>query len=234
MIHDYSIGEKVYVFSETLREVIEGVIEGFEGTQNTRVKVLQQVPDGMIRHIVSWVYVFRSTSRAEEVLKEFDMLQRDEQNLYPGGFTERVYTKGMTVYLRQSGSLIVDSSGNPYVYQIIKVFRNSKRASLVNAYGEPVGTFNYSDIEFCSNDSLFKSTDYYVGQEVSWAEGEDVFEGVISKIRDNSAEVSEIKRLMPLDYKKSVPYYKLSGDDHYVSKNNMILASIIGDDIDQE
>lgn len=233
MGHDFLVGEEIYIFSENLNEVISGKIEGFEGSQRSRVKILQSTPGGLIRHIVSWVNVFRKREDAIKIAHEYELYQRDRKNLYPQD-SDVTYSKGMTVHLKQSGSLVSDPEGNPYVYQIIKVFRNSHKVSLVNSYGESVGTFNYSDIEFCSYEPLFKSTDYQVGQVVSWLEGDDSYEGVITDLKDNTAEVSNIKKLFPWDYKKSLPYYKLNGDDPFIESDNMILTSIIGDDIDQE
>lgn len=234
VVHDFLVGETVYIFSERLNEIISGKIEGFEGIQRSRVKILQSTPGGLIRHIVSWVNVFRDREDAVRISQEYELYQRDRKNIYPKGSHDVVYVKGMTVHLKQSGEFVSDSEGNPYVYQIIKVFRNSQKVSLVNSYGESVGTFSYSDIEFCSYEPLFKSTDYQLGQVVSWLEGDDSYEGVITNLKDNVAEVSNIKKLYPWDYKKFLPYYKLNGDDPFVASDNMILTSIVGDDIDQE
>lgn len=220
--HDYSIGEKVFIFSEVLKEVIEGTIEGFEGEFRTRVKLLQKTNLGMIRHIVSWVYVFREYEEANDALLE-----------YCNSNTEGVvYTSGMTVYLKSSGSIISDSEGNPYLYQITKVYHTRRKVSLVNTYGESVGTFPFSDLEFCSHESIFKSSDYYEGQLVSWIDGEDVYEGVISSLKDYRVEVANIKKLLPIDARKYLPYYKIQSSDSY--DNNTILRSIVGDNLDSE
>ena len=217
---DLLIGDPVYIFSERLNEVIKGFIEGFN-EDRTRVKILQNTTDGLIRHVVSWVYVFSSKEEAESAASDYRIVVLESKE----------YSLGSTVHLKQAGDLVRDLEGNPYIYQIVRVYQDKKRVSLVNSYGESIGTFSIKDIEYFSSEPIFKSSDYCVGQVVNWIEYEDVYEGVIDRLKENTAEISNIKKLMPLDLKKNLPYYKIQSDDLY---NNKVLTSIVGDEIDSE
>lgn len=221
MLEELQVGDLVYAYSVSLNEVIEGKVEGFHDVRN-RIKILQAVSDGYLRHIISRAYVFLTYEEANSAKLEY-------LNLMNASHID--YKTGMVVHLKQNNALVVDEEGYPYNYQITRVHHQESKVSLVTAYGEPIGKYDYKDIVYFSSEPLFKSTDYQVGQRVSWVEGDDIYEGTIIRLKSSSAEVSDIKKLLPIDFKKFVPYYKIPSDLHS-DNTSKILTTLIGDDLD--
>ena len=213
----------MYIYSTSLDEIILGRIEGFSEENRSRVKVLQQVSDGIIRHVVSWVYVFRTESEALSA-KEFSKRYAEDNEEMP-------LRSGMVVYLLQNGEIIRDDEGDPYNYQIIAVHQKENKVSLVTPYGEMIGKYDWKDVRHCSNNPLFRKSDYEIGQLVSWIEGDHVYEGIIIRLKESQAEVTNIKQLLPIDVKKFVPYYKIPRES-LEDQAPQILTTLIGDSLE--
>lgn len=208
------IGESVFIYSLTLNEVIEGRVEGFSEKDRSKVKILQKVFDGYIRHIVSHAYVFRDRQSA--------ILAREETSLLNINITT-----GMTVHLKINNVIVTDEEDNPLLYQVVADYED--KVALVTYYGESIGKFNKSDLVLYSPNPLFSSSQYEVGQKVSWIVKDSVYEGVITRLREKTAEIMDIRKLYPVDTKVNVPYYKISGD---LQEAPQILTTVIGDNLE--
>lgn len=121
-------------------------------------------------------------------------------------------TVGCTVNLMRDDSLVVDEEGYPYLYQVVSIHKRSKEVSLIDASGEFAGRFHMDDIIYYNDESLFSNENYEVGQRVTWVEYDSVYEGTISRVMSRTVEVRDVKLLMPLDYVRRLPYYKIYGD----------------------
>lgn len=218
MLEGLSVGDKVFIYSIYLDEVIEGKVEGFVGDNKARLKVLQKVSDGYIRHIVSSAYTFKDRDSAL-------MVQSEERKMIAGSDVE--FCAGMTVNLLNQGSLVRDDEGYPLLYQIISVYED--QVSLVTSYGELIGKYDKSQIVYHSDTPIFSSKDYEIGQKVTWITNSDVYEGIITHLRSRTARVVNIKKLYPINEKMDIPYYKLSGD---LQETAQILTTVIGDNLE--
>ena len=119
---------------------------------------------------------------------------------------------GCTVNLLKEGKIVTDSEGHPYLYQVTSIHKKVSEISLVNSLGEYAGRYHSDSVVYYNSDPLFSSEGYEIGQKVSWVENDSVYEGVIVKLSSKTVEVNDIKLLMPLDYVKRLPYYKIYGD----------------------
>lgn len=229
-IHDFKLGESVFIFSEALMSIIYCNIGGFS-EDKLRIIAFQETELGLIRHVVSWVYVFRDISSAYAAR---DTFMEISEVLKASAIPEEIKV-GCSVHLYLYDKMVVDAEGYPALYQVITVHKNGD-VSLISGYGDFAGRYSVEDVEFVSDEPIFRPGDYYVGQVVSWVDGDDVYEGVISDIRKSKAVITDIKKLMPTDHETRVEYYKLESGDHPPSKSNKnnIIKSIIGDDIDSE
>lgn len=207
----------MYFYSVTFNEVICGRVEGYDAEDN--LKILQSTQDGYIRHIVDKVYVSKDKDYAEETKSLMEVQLQDEANV--------VYNTGNVVQL-YVGTTVVTHNGVPLLYQIITTYPSKKKAKLVTSYGEEVGIYNYSDLRLVDEKPIFRHQDYSVGKKYEWVDGEDVYEGEVFSVSDNSVLMSNIKKLYPVDYKKRVPLYKipvcqLSGEDRDINVLTTIL-----------
>lgn len=215
-MHDISIGESVFIYSLTLNEVIQGRVEGFSEVDRMKIKVLQRLPDGYIRHIVSYAYVFKDKESA---------CRAKEEHYVPK--SSRDISTGMTVHLKVNNSLLKDDEGHTLLYQVIS--DHGDEVSLVTSYGEMIGKFSKSDIVLNNVQPLFSSSMYEIGQKVSWLSNDSIYEGTVTRLREKTAEVMDIKLLYPLDTKMNIPYYKLSSD---LQDASQILTTVIGDNLE--
>ena len=216
----YFVGDDVYIYSTTLDEIIYGRVEGHEGEENTRVKILQETSEGILRHVVSTAYVFTTESEALKAKEEHELLSLESPIDYQAGYV---------VHLYNGTSIVTDKYGEPLLYQITAVYRDKSKVSLVTSYGESVGLYDYSSIRLVSRKPIFTKDMYDLYEKVIWIEGDDVFEGKITTLHESKAEVSDVKKLYPLDYRKRVPYYKLTKSDPEEENTSRILYTIIGD-----
>lgn len=213
-MHDILVGEYVFIYSLSLNEIIKGRVEGFSVEDRTKIKVLQKVHEGYIRHVVSHAYVFRDEESA--------ILAKEES--YSSNIE---ITTGMTVHLKVDNLILKDEEGNPLLYQVVADYQGD--VSLVTSYGEMIGKFKKSDLVLYSIKPLFSASRYEIGQKVSWITEDSVYEGIITKLRNKTAEVMDIKMLYPLDVKMNIPYYKLSED---LQETSQILTTVIGDNLE--
>lgn len=217
-------GDRVYIYSISLNEVIEGVIEGYADENGRRYKVLQFIEvEGMdLRHIVSYVYVFETYDEACKCKEEYAIRSSID------------VTAGNIVYLLDKmGAPILDWYGNPCQYQVVAVYRDTGKVGLVTSYGEYIGLHDENKILYVDVGPIFKSEDYEEGTVVVWIEEEDIYEGVIDTLHNSTVTVREVKKLMPVDYKIRIPYWKIpDGRKSNVESTSKILHTIIGDDLD--
>lgn len=106
--------------------------------------------------------------------------------------------------------LILDSTGFPLLYQVVAVYKERGKASLVTSYGDYVGLHSLDRIEYVSDGPLFDKRDYSIGDTIVWVDGECVYEGEIKSLYDPYARVVNVKKLMPVDHTSNVPYWKIS------------------------
>lgn len=104
---------------------------------------------------------------------------------------------------------------------------------MVTDYGEEIGLYSIEDINITDDDPLFKMEDYYVGQSIVWIDYDNVYEGKISKLHSSTAEISEIRKLYPLDVRKRVPYYKIQGNDINSKESTSTVLTTIKDIVPQ-
>jgi len=204
--------------------VIEGTIEGYADESKRRYKVLQfiDLEDSNIRHIVSYIYVFESQEEALLCKEEYALKSNID------------IRAGNVVYLLDKLRLPVsDRYGIPCMYQVVSVYRDTMKVGLVTSYGEYIGLYDISCILYLEEGPIFKKEDYEVGTKVVWIDNEDIYEGVISTLHDSTASISDIKKLMSVDYKVRIPYWKIpEGRKSMTESTSHVIHTIIGDDLD--
>ena len=120
----------------------------------------------------------------------------------------------------------------PILYQVISIYKNRGKASLASSYGEHAGLYPLEDLKFVSDSPIFKKSDYEVGTIVVWADGEDVYEGVIDYLYESFARIIDVKKLMPINYSVRVPYWKIPEGRVAYKKSEHLDSSInISDDL---
>ena len=103
----------------------------------------------------------------------------------------------------------------------------------MTSYGEYIGTHDVKDVLYVSEGPIFKKEEYEEGTSVVWVDEEDVYEGVIEVLYDSTAKISNIKKLMPIDYKVRIPYWKIpEGRKSNEESTTPVIHTIIGDDLD--
>lgn len=219
------VGDHVYIYSVKLDEVIEGIVEGFYEGGN-RIKVLQspQTSDDIyLRHIVSNAYVFQTYEEA--------VLCQEENS---SSYDNSDISIGNVVHLLDShGFPVLDAHKHYCEYQVVSVYRDRGRVSLVTSYGEHIGTYDMKDIRYCREGPIFKKEDYEKNSLVVWAEGEDVYEGRIETLHDTTAKIVEVKKLYPVNYSVRIPYWKIpEGRKSIDVSTPHVIQTIVGDDLD--
>lgn len=111
--------------------------------------------------------------------------------------------------LDKSKQIVLDTDGSPLLYQITAVYREFMKVGLVTYYGEYVGTHNLDNIIYVSSNPIFVKEDYTVDTKVIWIDHEDVYEGVIDSLGDNTAKIRHIKKLLPINHTVRIPYWKI-------------------------
>lgn len=203
--------------------MIEGVLEGYVDETERRYKVLQfiDVEDSHIRHIVSYIYTFETLEEAMKCKAEF--LVKSSMDI----------SSGNIVYLLDKLRLPVSSrDGTPCEYQVVSVYQDKMKVGLVTSYGEYIGLHDVNHVSYVSEGPLFKKEDYDVGTVVIWADNEDVYEGTISNLHESSATIKNIKKLLSVDTKMRIPYWKIPEGRKSSKDSSLILHTIIGDDLD--
>lgn len=217
------VGDKVYIYSTTLDEVIEGIVEGYADESGRRYKILQFIDaEGSdLRHIVSYIYVFETREEALRCKEEYAIKASID------------ILSGNVVYLLDKINLPVsDRYGIPCLYQVVSVYRDKLKVGLVTSYGEYVGLHDINKVLYVSEGPLFKREEYEEGTSVIWIEEEDVYEGVIDTLHDMTATIKSVKKLMPLDYKVRIPYWKIpEGRKSIEESTTQVIHTIIGDDL---
>lgn len=206
---EISIGDDVYFYSSKLDMLIEGTVEGFDSESRRRIKILSRDQGQISRHIVSWAYVFTDLDKATEFLDDIR--------------GNRLCT-GCRVTLRGS----TDSQE----FQVTAVYKDRATVSLVNQYRESIGVFSFYEVCYVNDEPLFTKDEFLEGDSVSWIDGEDVYSGIISSRKNSTAEIVDIKKLYPVDYRKMIPYYKLYKNDSLEEEE--IIQTIVGDKLDIE
>lgn len=218
------IGDKVFIYSTSLNEVIEGVIEGYADESRRRYKILQEiaVEESNLRHIVSYIYIFRTYEEALICKEEHDIKASTD------------IKAGNVVYLLDKLNLPVsDRYGIPCQYQVVAVYRDTRKVGLVTSYGEYIGTHDIDIVLYLEEGPLFKKEDYDVGNPVVWIDNEDIYEGIIEVLHDSTASIKSVKKLYPVDYKVRIPYWKIpEGRKACKESTPLVLHTIIGDDLD--
>lgn len=123
-------------------------------------------------------------------------------------------TLGCTVHLMKYDEIMKDEEGYPLIYQVIAIHRRSKEVSLINSFGEFIGRYHQDYVIYYNSDPLFNPEEYEVGQIVTWVEYDSVYEGKIIKLMNKTVEVSDVRILLPVDYVKRLPYYKIYSDSN--------------------
>jgi len=141
---------------------------------------------------------------------------------------------GNIVYILDELRLpVTDKLGEPCIYQVVAVYRETNRVGLVTSYGEYIGTHEMKDILYVSDGPIFKKEEYEEGTLVVWVDEEDVYEGVIELLHESTAKISNIKKLMPVDHKVRIPYWKIpEGRKSTEESTTSVIHTIIGDDLD--
>ena len=218
------IGDRVYIYSVALDEVIEGILEGYADESRRRYKVLQSIDieSSNLRHIVSYIYTFATYEEALICQREYAI--KASINI----------TAGNIVYLLDKLRLpIQDRHGIPCRYQVVAVYRETQKVGLVTSYGEYIGTHDISSILYVDEGPLFKKEEYEEGTQVIWIDEEDIYEGVIDTLHNSTATITQVKKLMPVDYKVKIPYWKIpEGRKSTNESTPQILHTIVGDDLD--
>ena len=204
-----AVGDIVYFYSSKLDMLIEGTVEGFDSDSRRRVKILSRDKDQLSRHIVSWAYIFTNLDRATEFLDDVR--------------GNRLHA-GCRVSLRGGTDL--------QEFQVTAVYKDKATVSLVNQYREPIGIFSFYEVCYVSDEPLFSKDEFSEGDSVSWIDGEDVYSGIISTRKNSKAEIVDVKKLYPVDYRKLIPYYKLYKNDSL--DEEIGIQTIIGDKLDTE
>lgn len=216
--HEYYVGQEVFIYSTSLDEIIQGIIEGFDDEENHRVKVIQETIEGKLRHIVSWVFIATSLEEAVKI--------KQESNNYS---SQPEFKSGQVVHLRTPTGL-AEYNGTLLEFQITTVYREKRKVALINHEQEYIGVHPMENLCYVRDEPLFSKEKYRVLDKVIWIEGEDVYEGKITYTHETTAEVSDIKKLYPIDYKKRIPYYKLSKVSD-AEETSSVIATVIGDSI---
>lgn len=140
-------------------------------------------------------------------------------------------TAGKIVHLiDKSGNIILDKDSIPILYQITAVYRDFRKVGLVTYYGEYVGTHSIDSVVYVAEGPIFRKEEYEVGSNVIWIDHEDVYEGTIESLGDSTAKMINIRKLMPIDYTASVPYWKIPDGRKITSKINHNMNDKLGGD----
>lgn len=216
------IGDKVYIYSISLNEVIEGILEGYADESGRRYKVLQYMPldDGHLRHIVSHIYVFESYEEALRCKEEYRINSNIE------------ILSGNIVYLLDRLRQPISDKGVPCEYQIVAVYKDTRKVGLVTTYGEYIGLHSIEDTLYVGEGPIFNRADYEIGTKVIWTDHEEVYEGIIQILHEATATITDVKKLMPIDYKIRIPYWKIPEGRKSYTESTPVLHTIIGDDLD--
>lgn len=218
------IGDRVYIYSNSLDEVIEGILEGYADNNTRRYKVLQflDTEESNLRHIVSNIYTFATYEEALRCKEEYGI--KSSIDIRSGNI---VY---LLDKLRQPVS---DMKGNICEYQVVSVYRDTMKAGLVTSYGEYIGLYDLESILYVDEGPIFKKEDYKVGNKVVWVDNEDVYEGIIDYLHDATASIKSVKKLFSVDYRVRIPYWKIpEGRESYGDNATNVIHTIIGDDLD--
>lgn len=214
----------MYIYSISLDEVIEGILEGYADESSRRYKVLQYIKaeGSSLRHIVSYIYTFETYEEA--------LLCKQEHNI---NASVDVVAGNLVYLLDKIGSPVNDRNGIPCIYQVVSVYRDTMKVGLVTSYGEYVGLHDISQILYVSEGPLFKKEDYEVDKVVLWVDNEDVYEGVIDTLHESTATIKNVKKLFSVDYKVRIPYWKIpDGRKSNNDSTSHVINTVIGDDLD--
>lgn len=218
------VGDKVYAYSTSLNEIIEGILEGYADESRRRYKILQflEVEGSTLRHIISYIYVFENYEEA---------LRCKEENTIRASTDIKA---GDVVYLLDKiRQPVSDRYGVPCLYQVVAVYQDTMRAGLVTSYGEYIGVHDISQLIYVDSTPLFRKEDYSKGTTVVWLDNEDIYEGVIDVLHEATATIRNIKKLFSVDYKVRIPYWKIpEGRKSDEDSTSEIIHTIIGDDLD--
>lgn len=114
---------------------------------------------------------------------------------------------GNIVYLLlEDDKPVLDKEGNLCEYQVISVHHDISKVGLVSYYGEYLGRYDLSKVQYVSPGPLFDSSQYSVGERVVWLDTDGVYEGVIESLYKSAAKMSNIKKLLPVDHTARVTY----------------------------
>ena len=128
---------------------------------------------------------------------------------------------------------INDNEGTPLLHQIVAVYRDKYKASLVNAYGDYIGLHSLDYISYISEGPLFSKLNYDIGDIIIWIDGEDVYEGEIKSLYDPYASVVNVKKLMPINHVSNVSYWKISEGRKSEKDSTSLYQGIIGNDLNK-
>lgn len=218
-----SIGSRVFFYSTKAERIVEGKVEGYASLDWTRFKVIEDTPEGKIRHVVNWSVLRPSREQAELTRIEIRNEKRNveiaqDMNLY----------NGCVVWVRPSPEEDVhrDKDGEPIPYQVVAIYGRTGKAKLVTDYGEEIGTIPFELIVKTDLPPLFSHAQYSVDEMVTWIDGDDVYMGRIEIVHDWTVEVVDVCKLMPADYRKRLPFYKVP-DGRNQQKLNSVIKTII-------
>ena len=175
-----------------------------------------------MRHIVSYIYTFKTYEEALKCKEDYDINSSID------------IQAGNIVYLLDKIRLpVTDRRGEPSKYQVVAVYRETMKVGLVTSYGEYIGLHDISHILYVDKGPIFMKEDYEIGKVVVWLDNEDVYEGTIETLHDATATMKNIKKLMPVDYKIRIPYWKIpEGRKSMIDSTSNVIHTVIGDDLD--
>jgi len=125
-----------------------------------------------------------------------------------------------------AGFLILDYYANKNGIEIKKI-KNKALVGEAIINGEKVIFIKPQTFMNLSGDSVLSVAEYY------GIDNEDIYEGVISTLHDSTASISDIKKLMSVDYKVRIPYWKIpEGRKSMTESTSHVIHTIIGDDLD--
>lgn len=202
-----SVGDTVYFYSNKVERVVEGIVEGYASHDWKKYKVLEDLQDGTkLRHIVWWSKLRPTRKDAED-----DKVEESSEDKNLKAVQDAELFNGMVVYLKPEPDApdVNRHNGKEIPYQIVAIYGRVGKVKLVTEYGEEIGTFPISQIVVTEREPLFNREQYQEDTMVTWVEGDDVYMGRIIKVHDWTVDVTDVCKLMPADFKKRLPFYKI-------------------------